>query len=109
MHHIDKYYFDRFLKDNGSYENYYKEIGDMCFVFPYSARGSIKYQDFLFLPKSGPTGKYFMVLIEILFRDSQRDYRILSIEELHIDEYLSYMMEENEIREVVTEIFKLLR
>lgn len=106
MQRIDKYYFDRALKDSGSYESYYKETRDMCYLFPYSAKGKIMFQDFLMLPK---LNKYYLITIEILFQNSDRSYKITCVDELTLDEYLNMSMEEREVREACNEIFKYIR
>jgi CMP-N-acetylneuraminic acid synthetase len=98
--------FNAYLRQNGSFEHYYQEVSDMCWVFPYTAKGSLVYQDSLMLPL---INKYFLVQIEIVFQNNRRFYKVDLVQEYNIDEFLDVVMQEEEFKESYNELIKYLK
>ena len=98
--------FNAYLHQNKSFESYYNEVSDMCWVFPYTAKGSLVYQDSLMLPL---IDKYFLVQIAISFKNNKRFYNVDLVQEYTVDEYLEMVMQEKEFREAYILLLNYIR
>ena len=96
MRTISQNLFDRYLKEAGSYDRWYNETQSMCWLFPYSARGSLTYQDSLRLFN---IDKYFHITVMINFVDNRRFFEVRRVEEMTLDEFIEQIMQENEFKE----------
>ncbi len=96
MRTISQNLFDWYLDENGSRARWYNETQNMCWLFPYSARGQLTYQDSIRLFN---INKFFLITVLISFVDNRRYFEVRRIEEMTLDEFIEQIMQENEYRE----------
>ncbi|HNX66483.1 MAG TPA: hypothetical protein PKH02_06335 [Bacteroidales bacterium] len=106
MRTISQNLFDVYLREDGCLERYYNETQKLCFLFPYSAKGSLLYEDYMGLFR---IGKYFSIQIMISFVDDRRYFQVRSVEELTLDEFLELIMREKEYKQTYETLIEFLK
>lgn len=106
MRTISQNLFDRYLEENGSRDSWYNETQNMCWLFPYSAKGSLLYEDYMGLFR---IGKYFSIQIMISFVDDRRYFQVRSVEELTLDEFLELIMREKGYKQTYETLIEFLK
>jgi len=96
MRTISQNLFDVYLRKEGCLDRYYNDIQKLCFLFPYSAKGNLIYEDCVGLFR---TGKYFSFQIMISFVDDRRYFQVRNVTELNLDEFLELVMKEKQYKQ----------
>lgn len=99
--------FDRHLRENGTTKELINVITDTAHSLPVRASGRLTYRLAVELNK---VNKYYMIEVEIVFDDMQRDTKIIKAKQLTTDEYIAIAWAEDpQLRLTVLEMIGYIR